>query len=47
MEVGAKESFKKKLASRLKWVSHVERQGDEKLAKISDAQKVEGKKKRG
>ena len=34
MEVGLKESLKKKLVwSRLKWGGHVERMGDEKLAK--------------
>ena len=44
VEVGVKDSFKKKLVrSRLKWANHVERMGDEKLAKRSDAQKVEGK----
>ena len=43
-EVGVKESFKKKLVrSRLKWAGHVERMGDEKLAKRADAQKVERK----
>ena len=43
MEVGVKESFKKNMVtSRLKWVGHVERMGDEKLAKGADAQKVEG-----
>ena len=32
VEVGVKESFKKKLVwSRLKWAGHVERMGDEKL----------------
>ena len=41
VEVGVKESFMKKLVrSRLKWVGHVERAGDEKLAK-KDAQKME------
>jgi len=27
----------------LKWANHVERMGDEKMAKRADAQKVEGK----
>ena len=31
------------MRSRLKWAGYVERMGDEKLAKRSDAQKVEGK----
>ena len=44
MDIGAKDSFKKKLVrSRLKWAGHVERKGDEKLAKGADAQKVKGK----
>ena len=34
------------MRSSLKWVGHVESTGDEKLAEISDAQKVEGKRKR-
>ena len=39
-----KDSFKKKLLrSRLKWAGHVERMGDDKLAKRTDFQKVEGK----
>ena len=34
VEVGVKDSFKKTLVrSRLKWAGHVERMGDEKLAK--------------
>ena len=38
MEVGVKESFKKKLVrSRLKRAGHVERMGDEKLEKRADA----------
>ena len=42
---GVEESFSKKLVrSRLKWAGHVERIGDEKLAKRSDTQKVKGKK---
>ena len=45
MEVGVKESAKKKLArSRLIWA---ERMGDEKLAKRADSQKVKGKRRRG
>ena len=48
VEVGVKESFKKNLVmSRLKWVGHVERMGDEKLAKGADTQKVEGKMRQG
>ena len=44
MEVGVRESFKKKLArSRWKWTGHVERMKDEQLAERADAQKVEGK----
>ena len=31
----------------MKWVGHVERMGEEKLAKRADAQKVEGKGRRG
>ena len=51
-EVGVKGSFKKKLVrnlvrSRLKWGGFVERIGEEKLAQRSDAQKVEGKRRRG
>ena len=42
MEVGVKESFKKKLArSRMPWADHVERMGDYYLAKRADARKVE------
>lgn len=41
--VGVKESFKRKMAKiSLKWASHVERMGSGKLAKGTDAQKVEG-----
>ena len=41
MEVGVKESFKKKLVMyRLIWAGHVEIMGGEKLANIADAQKV-------
>ena len=44
VEVGVKESFKKKLArNSLKWTGHVERMGDETLAKRSVALKVEEK----
>ena len=44
VEVGVKDSLKKKLVrSRLKWASQLERMGDEKLGKRSDAQKKEGK----
>ena len=47
-EIGVKESLKKKLSrSRLAWAGHVVRMGDEKLAKSADAQKVEGRKRRG
>ena len=43
-----KESFKKKLLrSRLKWSVHVERMGDDKLAKRTDSQKVKGNRRRG
>ena len=39
---------RKKLArSKLKWAGHIERMGDEKLAKRSDTQKMEGKGRRG
>ena len=42
VEVGVKESFKKKLVRiRLKWASHVERMGYEKLTNNSEAEKVE------
>ena len=42
------QSFKKKLVRIiLKWARHVERMGDEKLAKRADAQKVEGNMRRG
>ena len=48
MEVGVKESSKKKLArSRLIWAEHVERMGDEKLAKRPDALKLEGNRRQG
>ena len=44
LRIGVKESFKRKLLrSRFKYAGHVERMGDEKLAKRSDAQKVKGK----
>ena len=33
--------------SRLKWDGHVERMGDEKWEKRADAQKMEGKRRRG
>ena len=41
VEVGVTESVKKLV--RGTWVAHMERMGDEKLAKKTDAQKVEGK----
>ena len=48
VEVGEKESFKKKLVrSRLKWTGHVKKMTDKKLAKSSEALKVEGKGRRG
>ena len=48
VEVRVKDSFKMKPArSRLMWAGHVERMGDEKLAKRADAQKVECKRMRG
>ena len=38
-----KGSFKKKFVrSKLKWAGHVERVGDEKLGKRSDARKADG-----
>ena len=43
VEVGVKGSFKKKLMRSLKWARRVERMRDEKLAKRSDAQNLEGK----
>ena len=46
MKIGVKESVKKILA-RSTLAGHVERMGDEKLAKRADAQKVEGKWRRG
>ena len=46
MDVGGKESSKKKLV-RSTWAGHVEKMTDKKLAKRADAQKVEGKWKRG
>ena len=43
VEVGVKDSFKKKLVSRrLTWAGHVERMGDEKLTKRTDVQKMDG-----
>ena len=43
MEVGVKESFKKKLVRhRLKWAGHVERMGESEKG-IADAQKMDGK----
>ena len=48
VEAGGKGSFKKKLLrSRLKWAGHMERMGDEKLTKRLDAEKVDGKRRRG
>ena len=45
VEVRVKECFPNKLVrSRLNLAGHVERMGDEKLAKRSDTQKVKGKK---
>ena len=46
LEVGVKESSKKKLV-RSTWAGHVEKMGDEKLAKRVDDQKVERKWRRG
>ena len=44
VEVGVKEKAKNKLArSRLTWAGHVDKKGDEWLAKRADAQKVERK----
>ena len=46
--IGVKVRFKKKLVRRrLKWAGHVERMGDEALAKRSDAHKLDGKRRRG
>ena len=43
VKVGVKDSFKKKLVrSRLTRAGHVERMGDEKLTKRTDAQKMDG-----
>ena len=43
-----KKTLKKKLVrNNLKWAGHVERMGDEKLAKRADAQKVEETRRRG
>ena len=39
--------MKTSVRSRLKWVVHVKRMGDEKPAKRSDAQKVKGKRRPG
>ena len=48
VEVGGKESFKKKLVrTMVKSTGYVERKGDEKLANRSNAQKEEGKRRRG
>ena len=48
VEGGVKESFKKKLGrSRLKLTGHLERMGDRKMVKRANAQKVEGKGRRG
>ena len=46
MNVGVTGSAKKKLM-RSTWAGHVERMGDEKLAKREDAHMVEGKWRRG
>ena len=47
MEIGAKDSFKKKLViSRLTRGGHLERMEDGKLAKKVDVQKVERKRRR-
>ena len=46
VEVGVKESSKKKFV-RSTWASHVGAMGYEKLANRADAQKVEGKWRRG
>ena len=46
--VGVKERFKKKLVrDRFKWAGHMARMGDENLTKRADAQKLEGKRRRG
>ena len=46
VEIGVKENVKKKLVSSTR-VGHVERMGDEKLAKRASGQTVEGKWGRG
>ena len=46
MEVGVKESSKKTLVTST-WAGHVEKMGDEKLAKIVDGPEMEGKWRRG
>ena len=46
VEVGVKESTKNKLV-RNTWAGHVEKLGDEKLAKRADAQNVEEKWRQG
>ena len=46
VKIGVKESVKKKLMKST-WAGHVERMGDEKLAKRADVQKVEGRCRRG
>ena len=46
LEIGVKESCKKKFV-RSTWAGHLERMGDEKLAKGADAQRMEGKWRRG
>ena len=48
VEVGVKESFKTKLArSRVPWAGHVDRMGDDYLAKRADARKVDWNRRRG
>ena len=43
VEVGVKQLVR----SRLEWARHMDRMGDEKLVKRAEAQKVEGKMRRG
>ena len=46
-EAGVKESLMRKLVrSRLKWVEYVERMEEERVKKIVDALRVEGRKRR-
>ena len=46
-QVGVKESFTRKLMSRLRWTGHVERMEGVRLTKRADALGVEGRRKGG